>query len=517
MKFLKKKSTYFGLFIWLMAMVSMPFKCHSQSNEYNKAFAQANLFIKSNTRLFYSLATQQPTEIAQSNQVVALLYPLFPKGFIIISPSDEKTIMGYSFENNFNTSDEYQLDIMAGMLRQINEGVKNKNLQAHPREIQEINIPPLVHSLFGQVNCVDDNDVSVLVTNLYTPNHYAPGCVAISAATLLHYYQWPTRGMGQHVYSDAYGASKGTYSANFGDTEYDWANIKERYKYKATTETEREAIGTLVYQNCVALDMDFEYNGSTSNVNRIPNTGKDYFRFNGKYASATSPIFWKVVDTNIVHQMPVIFAISASNGAGHSIVCDGLNIDSTGQETHHLNMGWWGTSNGWYKIKDGFSVAGYNKIDGGVINFLPTPMSLPPALSADHTQLTFNWQVSQTILPDAYELQIRKDAGDWETIADTITQTAYTMDIDTTVQMYYARVRSKINNKWASESWSNTVVFNMEVLPVLETSKSNIHIFPNPFSEKLKIDLHQPADIKVYNQNGQTMLQQALTGKNELS
>ncbi|HHB78860.1 MAG TPA: T9SS type A sorting domain-containing protein, partial [Saprospiraceae bacterium] len=145
------------------------------------------------------------------------------------------------------------------------------------------------------------------------------------------------------------------------------------------------------------------------------------------------------------------------------------------------------------------------------------PMSLPPALSADHTQLTFNWQVSQTILPDAYELQIRKDAGDWETIADTITQTAYTMDIDTTVQMYYARVRSKINNKWASESWSNTVFFNTEVLPVLETSKSNIHIFPNPFSEKLKIDLHQPADIKVYNQNGQTMLQQALTGKNELS
>ncbi len=509
--------SYFLPLIMVFPLLLAPILGFSQSKDYSRAFAEAQSFAQANKTTNYSLLESYPIEITQNDQVNALLFTLFPKGFILISPFDEKTIMGYSFENDFGISDEYQFNIMSGILGQINEGIKKNNTPLIPREVQDINIPPLIHSLFGQVNCVDDNDNPINVANLYTPNHYAPGCVAVSAATLLHYYQWPIKGMGQHTYSDNYGSSKGTYSANFGDTEYDWANIKERYKYKSTTQTEKEAIATLIYHNCVALNMNFEYNGSTSNVNKIPDTGKDYFRFIGKYASATSPIFWKVVDTNLVHQMPVIFAISASNGAGHSIVCDGLKIDSTGQETHHLNMGWWGSSNGWYKIKNSFSVAGYNKIDGGVINYLPVPMAFSPTLDTGNAQISFSWQVSQRILPSAYEIQVKKDAGSWTTISDTLTQTTYTMDLDTTVQIYYFRVRAKLINKWHQDSWSNTTFFDTEALPVYEIGDAAIHIFPNPFSQTLQIELEKPFELQAYSQSGQLVFQQSLAGKSSIS
>jgi hypothetical protein len=260
--------------------------------------------------------------------------------------------------------------------------------------------------------------------------------------------------------------------------------------------------------------MDFEYNGSTSNVSRIPATGKNYFRFIAKRVSATSPVFWKAVDSNLIHNIPVIFSISASNGAGHSIVCDGFKIENN-QEYHHLNMGWWGSSNGWYKIKDNFNVGGYNKIDHGLINFLPVPMIFDPEVLDDSTRLLISWLVSEKIFPNAFEIQIKMDDSNWKSISDTLNTTSFSLKLDENIKEYSFRIRSKIDGKWYDDSWSNIVTYRQKSTATYDIYDRNITIWPNPFKENLNIDVKNQFSVDIYSINGDLIYQNS--SKNKIS
>ncbi len=117
---------------------------------------------------------------------------------------------------------------------------------------------PLIKSLFGQVNCHDENSHIINVTNLYTPNNVAVGCVAISLTTILDYFKWPEHGMRQKTYTDNLGYLRGEHSADFENTTYDFDHILERYNYRNSTQTQRQALGLLAYHAAVSLTMDFE-------------------------------------------------------------------------------------------------------------------------------------------------------------------------------------------------------------------------------------------------------------------
>ena len=61
------------------------------------------------------------------------------------------------------------------------------------------------------------------------------GCVATAMAQVMNYWQWPKKGTGSHSYqpmdpNNPSSKSKrySTQSANFGNTTYDWANMKNR-------------------------------------------------------------------------------------------------------------------------------------------------------------------------------------------------------------------------------------------------------------------------------------------------
>ena len=354
---------FYRIFFLLILLFTFNFEGNSQSPITDEINNKAKLFLnksKDEKHINLSFKNKMPLKLFNNNLFIGYEFDLLPQGFIVISPFDN-SIMAYSFENNFFNENKEASKISLDILEKISYNSKlrkNKNTAYQRSPVSEIG--PFVRSLFGQVNCYDANDNLINVSNLFTPNNYAPGCVAVSLATLMHYYKWPVVGMGKHTDKDTYGSSRGNYTAEFDKTYYDWANIKEKYKYQHTTAEQRKALGLLVYHAAIALDMDFEYNGSTSNVNRIPKAGANYFRYNAKYASASSPIFWKTVDTCMVHKIPVAFAISGSGGIGHSIVCDGVRFENGSSTFHHLNMGWWGSSNGWYNVKGSFNAGGYS-------------------------------------------------------------------------------------------------------------------------------------------------------------
>lgn len=510
---MKQNVTYkvINLILIVVVFFSLKHTAFGQLSSERKAYATCNEFIKKSVQSkSYKIKNLNRLILNDTSQVFVL--SLNPIGFVIISKSSiDNPILGFSFENDFSFNED-QLQIVSSIL----ENTIQSKQKISPRNITSDKVDPLIKSLFGQVNCYDNDDNLINVSNLYTPNNYAPGCVAISLSTLLHYYQWPLVGMGNHTYNDNKGASTGVYTADFSLTEYNWDDILNRYRYKNSTIAQRQALGELVYQTAVALDMNFEYNGATSNISKIPNTGKKYFRFIAKRVPATSLLFWKAVDSNLVHKMPVIFSISASNGAGHSIVCDGFKFDN-GTEYHHVNMGWWGTSNGWYSIKNGFNVGGYNKIEHGLINFIPVPMILEPQVSVDSQDLEIHWVVSNTITPNAFELQFKTDTSNWVKISDTLTSSSFKIEIDDAVKEYSFRVRAKIEGKWYSDSWSNISVYKKNTTAVLSDDLDAINIYPNPCNDIVNINLEHKYQVSLFSMDGNRLYDKNLSGNSIIS
>ncbi len=358
-------------------------------------------------------------------------------------------------------------------------------------------VGPLLKSEYGQVNCHDDHNNLVNVTNYYTPNHYAVGCVAITFATTMRYYNWPIHGQGSHTYTDDQNSSTGTYTADFGNTTYRWDLIQDKYDGVASTEESRQALGLLAFHAAISVDMDFENGGSTSNINRIPYAASHYFRYDmPAYATVSDYSFWSLVDESLQNNNPVQFAVSTSSGAGHAVVCDGvIPASNSHQQYYHLNMGWWGSSNGWYLIQSNFNAGGYTIIDAAVFEMKPLPELNDVNYDVEQNIATVSWNYPNKIQNPVFELQQKTGTDDWETIATSLTDTFYTFTPDISTK-YHFRVKTNEN-----ESWSEDIKFD----PSIEASKlEEIQFFPTLTKQYVNIqykDLNN-ATIDIFSVNG---------------
>jgi len=436
------------------------------------------------------------SEFVIENEILAYIFNLKPQGFIIVSTyCNASPVIGFSLYDNLPEGEILEKLPAYSIIKGIAYSHKyaepivgsiKKNTESTTDEIYG----PYVNTLWGQVNCHNDLGQLVNVTNYYTPNHYAAGCVAISLSTLLHYYKWPVVGEGYHQYYDNWGSSTGWYDANFGETYYNWDLMLNSYNNQPSTDPQREAAGELAFHAAVALEMNFEYNGSTANVNEIPGTGSDNFRFYSFYKQENSTVFWPRLDKNMTEANPVILTVETNSGFGHSVVCDGLWIDNDDNDRYyHLNMGWWGSGNGWFTIQDNFNAGGYTTILGGVLDFIPKPILYNAEIAPDTNMFHLSWQFTQTITADAFEVQRRINSGSWETIAEDYQDTSLLIIIENIGDEYYFRVKAKVNDEFYPSSWSNTVQLVMTGSRKIHTQENCVSSFPNPFSDQLNISV----------------------------
>jgi len=476
------------------------------------SFAQSWVIEKSNNEeVNYTVNQECLQEITENNNIITYIFSVSPQGYVVVtSNNNTSTVLAYSLDNNFVETSSNEGIIATNLLSQIGynyflESYENTNV--NKVSTTDFEIGPFVQSLWGQVNCYDNNGSLVNVSNYYTPSNYAPGCVAVSMATLMHHYTWPKVGVGSHTDIDSYGSSRGSYTADFENTQYDWGNILTRYKNKPSTDIQREAEGLLLYQTAIALNMDFENNGSTSNVNRIPDAGNDFFRFSSIFRSESSSVFWQLLDTSMFNEIPVVFSVSG-NGYGHSVVCDGIRIESNNDYYYHLNMGWWGASNGWYRIRSNFNAGGYSVINGGVFNFLPIPVLETPIISATADVIQLNWQYAANYTVDAYEVEQKINNGNWESISNDIHDTTLSISVNPS-SIYTFRVKAKYKNIWSFNSWSNEE--QVRYLGVNDNVNLDaISYGPNPVNDILNIyfpSSNKTIDLSVYNNIGNSILQ----------
>ncbi len=354
------------------------------------------------------------------------------------------------------------------------------------------------------------------------------GCVATAMAQVMKYWEWPKKGTGSHTYQpvmdifDDYGnylrtdtIYPGLLTVKFGETTYDWANMKNSYS-GSYTDAEAQAVATLMYHCGVSAEMQYggdAYDGSgTYTINYgdwddptcVQNSFPKYFGYKRDgltsyyrdgytyqgtkyYDSWTDAAWTAMIKGELDKHHPIMYDGSGAKG-GHSFICDGYDD----QNYFHFNWGWSGSNDGWYKLDN--LVPGSGGAGGGSYSFTNTQGVIigivPDKTFAD---VTITWSVQGTTTTSTFKEQdplvLPTNPADcsadkvfvgW-TESSSVTGdkpadlfTSSTGKVVTTAKTYYAVFATKSETGGTSIEKATSIAVGDKVILVYETDSKEL-------------------------------------------
>ncbi len=172
------------------------------------------------------------------------------------------------------------------------------------------------------------------------------GCVPVALGQVMRYYNWPQKGNGVSVFTDAKGACTGTYTAIWTNL-IDWVTMKDRYDNQREESPELvNPLADLMARLGVLAETDYEGPGSGADISTGARGMTARLGYTmGEVAPAGGAVFNWALETEILNRRPVLLDLNVT--PGHTVVADGLAEDG-GVKFVHLNYGWGGTNDGWY-------------------------------------------------------------------------------------------------------------------------------------------------------------------------
>ncbi|MEN8193247.1 MAG: C10 family peptidase [Bacteroidota bacterium] len=383
---------------------------------------------------------------------------------IVIEKSKNFDVLAFSENNEFIVKDNPFLRGKEDKSLTISLNKLDENTEKNNVKDSEDDVPPFMTDVWGGVNCHDQSGGNVYPSNYYTPYHCSPGCVAIAPSQILHYYEWPITGVGSNVFADNYNGNLIRHQGFFDNTYYDWANMLDEYMGVNSTTEEQQAVGVLMYNMGVALQMDYEPSGSTNNIDNIPFVLENFFRFSGHYEIEAWADFWPRLYESMHQHRPVPIAVENTNtGDGHVMVVNGYKYLNS-KNYYYINWGWWNAYglNGYYNLQGWNSgTSGYNLVLGAIFDMLPEPhiTSITPNGNGDDFEV--HWEISDQLNWEEFTLQKKVDQGNWEDVATGINGQGYTIT-NPTGTVYQFRVKAKVDGFYYSGSYSEVEVYAVE-------------------------------------------------------
>ena len=307
----------------------------------------------------------------ENDQVYYYVFQMNPGGFVMVSAEDYLSpVLGYSFEDVFVSENQPAhvkswFDHYKGQI----DYVREENLVAEKNTTDKWD-----YYLNLDVNNYLAKNKSRAVEPLITTkwnqgwpyNSMCPigeggqavtGCVATAYAQCLYYWRFPLKGSGYYCY---YHSDYGQLCADFENTWYQWDAMTD------VPHINDSAVGELMYQLGVALDMNYGPDGSGTWM--YPEQIEEHFNVSPdlefKERDYYSDTQWKnmlMAQLDMKHPMPYV---GFSSSGGHMWVCDGYqDVDY-----YHMNWGWGGSSDGYFIIDN---LQGFNYGQEIGINLYP--------------------------------------------------------------------------------------------------------------------------------------------------
>lgn len=333
------------------------------------------------------------------------------KAFVIVSGDDAAyPIIGYSKESSFRLKDlgsnvqkwfeGYKKElryIIQSKLPATNEIINEWNdlLNGPTRSmLQGEIVSPLLKTKWNQLPYYNN----LCPYDFNESKRSVTGCVATAMAQIMKYWNHPVKGVGSHSYVHA---KYGTLSANYGITNYNWANMPNQLT------ASNNDVATLMYHCGISVNMDYSPSGSgawvISETSQIDNCSeyafKQYFDYSlssvGRQRSKYSESTWiQMLKDELDNQRPIMYEGHGSGG-GHAFVCDGYDAGNY----FHFNWGWGGVYDGYFKINalnpgtggTGSGSGTYNQYQKAIFNLSPNPKSSLPTMGLElYAELTIN-------------------------------------------------------------------------------------------------------------------------------
>ncbi|MCF2659033.1 C10 family peptidase [Parabacteroides distasonis] len=228
--------------------------------------------------------------------------------------------------------------------------------------------------------------------NTYTPvfgeTHSPTGCGATATAILLQFFHTTTR------------CENGVTEQAGQPITYLDHNWNVMTVEKPETDEGKEQVARLMREIGANLNMEYGVGGSISDAMDIPEILKNNYGFNsGAFYYFKEDFSWSTWHDMLrsqLDQYPVVYR-GASVNEGHIFVIDGYAED----ETYHINWGWDGNNDAWFRLTVMNEVAPYTEGQGMVYNAYPT--------SLYSEQESVNMQIMKLTYSGSYPIQAETD------------------------------------------------------------------------------------------------------------
>ncbi|MDR1011437.1 MAG: DVUA0089 family protein [Opitutaceae bacterium] len=222
--------------------------------------------------------------------------------------------------------------------------------------IEDVRRAPLVQTQWGQSGGIYNNYYYSYAG--HSSQGYPAGCVATAGAQVMRFFQWPQDYVAE--FSEECSIDGIKFNARAGGRYYNWANMPY-IPGNSPSLAVKQAIGQLVIDVGVAVEMVWGENSSSSNIVKLANAFTEKFNY-GHAKSIVSPsrTQWNnAVLASLDYGSPCVLGILGSAG-GHAVIADGYGFrNGSGSLWVHLNMGWDGYDNLWYNMEAGIAASGH--------------------------------------------------------------------------------------------------------------------------------------------------------------
>ena len=297
--------------------------------------------------------------------------------FVIIAGDDaHRPVIGYSDQSAFDASNippalEYYLDGVAECMLQLRHAVATPDVAAEWNSVLQHGRLISRHGgrgtgYFCQTQWNQDYPYNYCCPEdpAGSGGHTYVGCLATAMSQLMRFWAYPSKGNGSHCY---YHEDYGEICADFGNTEYDWDNMPNTLNSNSS-EAEKLATGTLCFHCGVTIDMGYGPDGSGGGSGTIPSVMHTYFDYCDANVQLSRNDFeteiWKTMVREQFDMGWPMYYGGCENDGCHAFVCDGYDDN----DMFHFNLGWGGSSDGWYLIDD----APYSHPSDAMFNFVPS-------------------------------------------------------------------------------------------------------------------------------------------------
>ena len=335
------------LFAAITATAAPITRKQAAENVHNFLYGQtAQLYAGSQLKLATSDGENQPYYIFNIGD---------EEGFVIASGDDAThTILGYSFEGHIDTNHlpDNLRAWLEGYARDL-EYLQQQNLPARVATVAATsrrNIPAMIETQWAQdfpynKFCPDFNDGY---------GNRPTGCVATAIAQVMNFHQWPEAATGKvaaYQFDDTYSGGDGKTKQVEGldPTTFDWDGMLNSYNADSNRRS-ADAVANLM--NYVGRSVKMVYGPYSSGAfatDIIPAmTGVFGYKGGAKleYREYFSSDTWDdMIYNELANNRPVVYFGATRTRMGHQFVCDGYE-----DGFFHINWGWAGTSDGFFKL-----------------------------------------------------------------------------------------------------------------------------------------------------------------------